>query len=289
MKSGCGREGKTRGSSGAAPASGDILEALRLRHPSSEWLFVDEVSLPGALSERRLDAIAMAYWPSREFVRHVFEIKVSRADLRLELGNPQKRRFGLEAGEHFWFAVPQGLVRDGELPDECGLIEYVNGAMRVAKPAPLRSVPPASPELLLAMSRRAFGAGRREAEARVGIPGWDIIAELLDAAIGRRRDLNNGRRTGLAQALVQKLRASGFGDEGRRVEQMLRDGRRYDAIFDRCLIEAASERLKLSLPVPEICPECGGAPKRDDEALADFFCPACGWKDSAVMARRKKA
>lgn len=287
MKSGNARSGKTGGSSGPAPASRDILEALRARHPSSEWLFVDEVALPGALSERRLDAMAMAYWPSRAHVRHVFEIKVSRADLKLELGNPEKRLFGLGAAEHFWFAVPEGLMRADELPPECGLMEFIGGAMKIVRAAPSRNVAPASPELMLAMSRRAFSAGRREASARAGIPGWHIMAELLEASIGRRRDFSNGRRIGLAEVLAQKLRGSGFADEGRCVEQMLRSGRRYDAIFDKCLIEAASERMKLSLPVPEACPECGGVPKRDEEALADFFCPSCGWKDSAVLGRKK--
>lgn len=289
MKNGYGRESGWRGSTGLGPASRDILEALRARHPSSEWLFVDEVALPGGLSERRLDAIAMAYWPSRKFVRHVFEIKVSRADLKLELSNPEKRAFGLESGEQFWFVVPEGLMRGDELPEECGLIEYVVGAIKIARPAPVRDVAPASPELMLAMSRRAFGAGKREAAMRVGIPGWEVMAELLEAAIGRRRDLNNWRRIGLAEILAQKLRASGFGEEGRRIEQMLREGKKYDARFDKCLVEAATERMKLSLPVPETCPECGGAPERDEEALADFFCPSCGWKHSAVMTRKKKA
>lgn len=79
---------KKRQEPGAIAMSDAILEALAARHPSGEWLFVSEVALPGGLSRRRIDAAAMAYWPSRKYVRHIYEIKVSRQDFRRELKAP---------------------------------------------------------------------------------------------------------------------------------------------------------------------------------------------------------
>jgi hypothetical protein len=44
-----------------------------------------------------------------------YEIKVSRSDMRSELLKPSKRAYGRMFCHEFWFAVPQGLLKEAEL------------------------------------------------------------------------------------------------------------------------------------------------------------------------------
>lgn len=271
---------------GAIAMSDAILEALAARHPSGEWLFVLEVALPGGLSRRRIDAAAMAYWPSRKYVRHIYEIKVSRQDFQRELKAPEKRQFALASGEHFWFAVPEGLVKKAELPPEAGLLEWDGKCLHVAVPAPQRMVEPASPEFMLALSRRAVHSGRRDVASRSGIPGWGAIRTALRIAVGKQRHAQDVYRHNAGFGIVQALRGAGFADEARDVEQMMREGDKYEAFWQKAVTVAALEELKRQHPVPASCPDCGGAPERSEQSVFDFLCPACGWTDSAINIRR---
>ena len=87
-----------------------ILESLRNIHPESEWLFAGEVGLLGFQNQQRIDAFAVALWPSKKAIRHSYEIKVSRQDFLNEIKNPQKRQFALDNSEQFWFAIADGIA-----------------------------------------------------------------------------------------------------------------------------------------------------------------------------------
>ncbi len=55
--------------------------------------------------------------------RVCYEVKTSRADFLSELKHPLKRRIGMRYSNEFYFVTPADLVRLGEIPPECGLVE----------------------------------------------------------------------------------------------------------------------------------------------------------------------
>lgn len=134
----------------------------RARRAAARWLFVErrmemaaeEITLPGAL----LTADALGYTAAREprtyqaSVRRevrIVEVKVSRGDLRHGIRKGQVSSAGLGSVADFChLMVPRGMVvKDGELPDRWGLLEYVegNGAASVYALKPAKRLTPASP------------------------------------------------------------------------------------------------------------------------------------------------
>lgn len=111
-----------------------IINALRTRHPSNEWIFTTEVNTstgfntphhdgPGGI--RRIDAFAMALWPSKDFLRVAYEIKASRQDWLNEIKNPVKRMQAWHLSNEFWFVMPAGVIKEGDWRRNmtgCGLL-----------------------------------------------------------------------------------------------------------------------------------------------------------------------
>ena len=116
-----------------AATSRDILRAIRAFHANArrpgEWAIVEELrfgtGFSGRYSDSRIDALAIACWPSHDpyHERIAYEVKVSRTDFKREIANPDKRVPAKRLANRFVFATPAGLIRDGELPDDCGLLE----------------------------------------------------------------------------------------------------------------------------------------------------------------------
>lgn len=133
------------------------------RHPSvkGEWVCWTEVF--------GIDVFAQRFWRHGPgFQRVAYEVKVSRSDLLAELRRPQKRSLALELSNRFYFATPPGLVRPGELPEECGLVEVKNGRSRAVVPAPVRQARAFSEEEMLHLLRRdLFRTGSHLLLARI--------------------------------------------------------------------------------------------------------------------------
>lgn len=144
-----------------------IIAALQKRHQwngGNGWLFLTELRIGtgfGRDAEQRLDAWAMAMWPSRGHERVAYEIKVSRSDFLAELKNPAKRKRALLLSNLFYFAAPKGLIRADELPPEAGLMEVEDGTAWSTVPAPWRDTPPANWRFVAAIARLAMRAANK--------------------------------------------------------------------------------------------------------------------------------
>lgn len=89
----------------------DVSLALRNRYSDSRrYAIAEEVGLSTGFSHRRLDMIVLdCYW-SNGFRIDGFEIKVSTADLRRELEDPEKHIAFFDVIDYYTLAVPPGVV-----------------------------------------------------------------------------------------------------------------------------------------------------------------------------------
>lgn len=116
----------------------EMLDRLRTRYSKRSgngprWALVSHVrDRAGFDATRTIDAIVMDTWASSGLALHGFEIKVSRADWRREIAQPEKAAAFVRFVDYFWVAAPRNVVRRDELPDGWGLIETRNGGLAVS-------------------------------------------------------------------------------------------------------------------------------------------------------------
>lgn len=94
---------------------------------------------------------------------HGFEIKASRADWLMELRHPEKAEAFKPYMSHWWLVVSDArIVRDGELPDDWGLLAAAQGArLREIKPAPKLPAEPMPWPMTVAFTRAVAVTARR--------------------------------------------------------------------------------------------------------------------------------
>lgn len=113
-----------------------IDDALRKRYTEPEWQLGFEVSnSTGALSKRAADAIAICPYPSRGFETIGFEVKISRSDLKRELGDPSKCEEMYQFTNEWFLVVLKGLCDGMDIPEPWGIIEYVDGKLKQKRKA----------------------------------------------------------------------------------------------------------------------------------------------------------
>ena len=125
--------GAVAGAAGAARkvAAVDALGLLgiverALHAAAGEWLFLRELRVGTGMrrsSLQRLDGFALNSLPHTGMRRICYEVKTSRADYLNELKHPLKRRIGMRYSNEFYFVTPADLLKPGEIPPECGLVE----------------------------------------------------------------------------------------------------------------------------------------------------------------------
>lgn len=160
----------------------DVYEALKRRHTLPEWVLVRELRIGTGYSYREwcgpdrkwkrakmqqsVDAWALNCYPSKDFVKIAYEIKVSRSDFIREKLEPEKREPALEISDLFYFAAPRGLIAPMEVPKDCGLlVVYDNGRSEILKEAPRREATRFDWRLVASLVRNVMKA-RKEDLAR---------------------------------------------------------------------------------------------------------------------------
>ena len=125
----------------------------RARH-----LFVPEMRVGTAYgkdSQQQIDVWTMNLWPSDNFIRQSFEIKISKSDYKKELDNPLKRRAALRLSNNYWFVAPEGIIDPATLPLEAGLMEIdTKGRLFKTVDAPWRDTPMPTWRFFAAFARR---------------------------------------------------------------------------------------------------------------------------------------
>ena len=170
---------KTGKTSRTYGTEGELLDTLRQcrHHDRRQWVFIPHLRVgtgytvgsvypglplyeraPNPLNrvEQTIDAWAMDLWPSHNFKKISYEVKVSRQDFFHELGNPQKREAAMLLSNRFYFVVPAGLVSPLEVPEGCGLIYVGNARCRTVKESARHSGPKPTWSFISSVLRRGL-------------------------------------------------------------------------------------------------------------------------------------
>lgn len=138
----------------------DMLDALYARYRfaggnGQRYAVAAQVrSQAGYHARRTADFVAMDLWPSQRLTLHGHEVKVSRSDWLRELKEPEKAAEFVPYMNYWWVIVSDArIVRDGELPDEWGLMAMRGPLLTVIKKAPRRDALPMNPSRLAALLR----------------------------------------------------------------------------------------------------------------------------------------
>jgi len=114
-------------------------------------------------TEKYVDMMVFSCWPSRGYLRIVFEIKTSRADFLDELKKPEKRWLAMMYSHQFYFVAPEGIIKGKDLPKGCGWMEVKekDGKLKlhIVWEAPVREASPMPPGLIASVIRRAYKEG----------------------------------------------------------------------------------------------------------------------------------
>ena len=178
-----------------APTEASLFNALRDYYESKreEWMVLSRVRSSTGYVEvhRYADALAINLWQSSGCPLHGFEIKISRADLVKELTHPEKSSEIKQFCNHWWLIVPNAkLLRDGELPDDWGLMTLRGSNLVIRKAAPPLKNEPVDSAFLASLLRSAYRQTPnqdevKEAERRGFRKGKDATSEKVTLKIGR--------------------------------------------------------------------------------------------------------
>ncbi len=102
-----------------------VSAALAKHHAGNECAFLTQVRNATGFNRitRTADAIAVSLWPSRGVYATGYEIKVSRADWKKELAEPEKAEEISQYCRHWFIAAPLGIGPASEGPPNWGLVE----------------------------------------------------------------------------------------------------------------------------------------------------------------------
>jgi hypothetical protein len=149
--------------------SSEVVDLLRATFRLPEWAFFAEVRTRtgysktygrDADSERYIDGFAMNMYPSKDFLRYAFEIKVSRGDWLREKDDFQKRAHAYYLSHRFYYVFgDEGIYRtkdDGYFLDGCGIYVIRNGQLVREKEATLRQPFPLPETFVASLMRQAL-------------------------------------------------------------------------------------------------------------------------------------
>jgi hypothetical protein len=151
----------------AAVSTPSVYDLLRKRHEGNEWVLLEEVALATGGGTRYADAIAINLWASRGHAIIGFEVKTARSDWLRELKQPEKAEPVIKFCDHWNIVAPKGIVKDGELPPNWGLLEVRGSALVQAVPAKRLDPAPVTRAFFASLVRRAFEQVDRRAVALV--------------------------------------------------------------------------------------------------------------------------
>jgi len=155
-----------------------------------------------------LDAFLLDLWPSGSFTRRVFEIKVSRSDFLSEIKNPNKRKWGMEISNEFWFVCAPDICKPEEVPEACGLMVVTKKGdkLRVVKHPTYREARELKMPEMMAMTRQ-MSPYERNADIKWLYQNQELTESAIDELVRSRIDkhvslrISEGIRDGVKKGM----------------------------------------------------------------------------------------
>lgn len=110
----------------------DVIDALKRKYyDQQQWVYFEELRVgtgyknhsKGLNPEQRIDFWVINMYPSKDYLKIGFEVKVSRGDFLNEMKHPSKRKQAMGLSNQFYFIAPKGLLKEHEIPEDCGWME----------------------------------------------------------------------------------------------------------------------------------------------------------------------
>ncbi len=144
----------------------------------------------GIYAGQSMDAFVMDLWPSGKLTRYAYEIKISRNDFLHELDQPDKRKWGMDVSNEFWFVCAPGVAKNDEIPQGCGLMVCSKNAknLRRVLRATYREAEDFNMIQVAAILRAACRKQSLPDQLRWKYENQEITEEILDELISSRRE-----------------------------------------------------------------------------------------------------
>lgn len=139
-----------------------VKEALASRWPSDQFVSIEEAPQSSDRSGRKIDMLVISCWSSRGYALDAVEVKVSVADWRAELKNPEKADWWWQHANRFWLAAPAKVAAKikPELPEAWGLLSVADsGRVTALVHAPTHKPKPLPWPAVVGVLRAARGTG----------------------------------------------------------------------------------------------------------------------------------
>jgi len=102
-----------------------------------KYIVLTQVAASTGGANNIADLMVIGAWHSSGNEVEGFEVKVSRADWLNEVKNPTKCQPSKQYCHRWWLVIADAsMVKDGELPDDWGMMTVVGGQLKVIKKAP---------------------------------------------------------------------------------------------------------------------------------------------------------
>lgn len=120
----------------------------------SKYIALTQVASSTGGANNIADVMVIGAWHSSGNELEGFEVKVSRADWLNEIKNPDKCVASKKYCHRWWLVIADAsMVKDGELPEDWGMMAVVNGQLKVIKKAPLLKPVPVAMDFVASLLR----------------------------------------------------------------------------------------------------------------------------------------
>lgn len=119
-----------------------------------KYIVLTQVAASTGGANNIADLMVLGAWHSSGNEVEGFEVKISRADWLNEVKNPNKCQPSKQYCHRWWLVIADPtMVKDGELPDDWGMMAVVNGVLKVIKKAPKLEPVPLSVDFVASLLR----------------------------------------------------------------------------------------------------------------------------------------
>lgn len=141
--------------------TGELTEKVILKYGSlngaenlGKYIPLTQVASSTGGANTIADLMVLGAWHSSGNYLDGFEVKVSRADWLNEVKNPNKCLPSKQYCHRWWLVIAdENIVKEGELPEDWGMMAVVDGKLKVIKKAPFLTPIPLTIDFVASLLR----------------------------------------------------------------------------------------------------------------------------------------